>query len=439
MKLRLICATGLSMFCLGASALDLIQAFDLARLNDPVLRAAISDNEASLENLAIGKSAVLPKVSATYYKAYTDVRNNTSPTQTGNFNSQFSAIQLTQPLYSPEAMARWRQGEAQARLGEYKLAFNQQDLQVRVAQAYTDLLFAIDQFNFQQIERDAMLTQSRQAENLFKRGEASRTDVLEAQSAFEISDAKVGEAKDAVEVARRKLIDIIGQDIADIRQVARLGEPLQLLKLKFRKFEEWQEQALANNPELLALQQQVTVAEQEVAKNNAGHYPVVNLLGTASNQTSYTVNTLGQTIQQSLIGVQMNLPLYTGGETTARTSQALKLLDKTKSDYESARSRILTELRKQFDAVNTNAAKIDSLVKAKASSTVLIDAMQRSLQLGERTQADVMMAQRNLFSVRRDLAQTRYTYLLAYLKLAQQAGELNLDEFTTVASRFTPN
>ena len=424
-------------------ALDLMQSYELALRNDPTYRSASKDYEAGLENNTIGRSALLPKLAASYNQ------NKNQSTQWGaqytggpnvssnwSYPSNYSYLQLTQPIFSLEALARWRQGVAQSDLSQSKYLYNTQDLLIRVLQAYTDLLFSMDQLQFQTAERDAFFEQFKVAKSLQKNGEVSITDVLEAEASYQVADAKMIDAKDAIENAKRKLIGIIGEPIENLNQVHKLAGNYPFLTLSTNRFDDWKEKALVNNAELKAATNNTEVAKQEYRKNHAGHYPVVNLIGAMTTQQSNTVSSINQTTNQNYVGVQVNLPIYSGGEIVGRSYQAYANYEKAQADYDVTREKVITELRKQYDAVVSGKQKILALTAAQESATQLVRAMRKSVLAGERINVDVLIAEKGLFNTRRDLAQIKYNYLLAYLKLNQLGGTLDIDDFEKVAKYF---
>jgi protease secretion system outer membrane protein len=440
---------GLLLFCFGFAyiqpvySLDLRQSYDLALKNDPVYRSATKEYEAGLENSPIGRSALLPKIGASYSQS-TNRATQTGALFTGGpvtatnwtYPSNYSFVQLTQPIFSLEALARWRQGSAQADLSQSRFIFNTQDLLIRVLQSYTDLLFSLDQLQFQKAERDAFFEQWEATKRLNKGGEASTIDVLEAKSAYLVADAKLVDSKDMIEVARRKFISIVGESLDDPMQLKKLSSHFRHLHLSLSSFDEWQKNAISTNAELKVAANNVEIAKQEYRKNHAGHYPVVNMVGALTTQQSNTVTSINNTTNQSYLGVQVSLPIFSGGETNARSSQALANYEKAKADYEITKNKITTDLRKQYDLVISGTLKIQALTAAQDSVTELVKAMRKGVQAGERINVDVLLAEKSLFNTRRDLAQVKYAYLVAYLKLNQLSGNLQVTNFEKVASYF---
>jgi protease secretion system outer membrane protein len=427
----------------SAQAFNLMDAYQLALVNDPVFQSAVKEYEAGLQNNIIGRSAVLPKLAAAYNQAANwatqwgaAYSGGPQIANTYQFSSNYTYLQLTQPLFSLEAYARWRQGSAQADMSSAKFVYSNQELLIRVMQAYADLLFAMDQQQFLAAERDAFHEQWKAARNMARHGEAARIDALEAEASYHVSAAKVIEANDGIALAKQKLESAIGAPVGPLDKVARLPVNFRMMRLATPKFEDWKQEALQTNAELKTAEHSVEVANQEYRKNHAAHYPVVNLVGSVTSQQSNTPVSIAQTTNQNYVGVQVSLPIFSGGEIYGKSSQAYSNYEKSKADYDATKERVITEVRKQFDLVVTSQQKIEALSLAQGSATELVKAMRRSITFGEKTYIDVLIAEKGLYSTRKDLAQAKYNYLIAYLKLYQQAGTLSLDQFGQVATYF---
>jgi protease secretion system outer membrane protein len=202
-------------------------------------------------------------------------------------------------------------------------------------------------------------------------------------------------------------------------------------------FSAWKEMAIAGNAELKAMQNQINIANQEYQKLNAGHYPVLNAVAAMTTQSSNTVTSINQTTNQNYLGLQVSLPIYSGGETMSRSTQAYANYEKAKADYNVARDRVIGDLRKQYDLVRSGAIKIRALSAAKDYSTMLVDSMRKSASSGEKINLDVLLAQKGLFLANRDLAQSQYGYLVAYLRLHQLGGSLDMADFLKITHYFS--
>lgn len=426
-----------------ASAIDLYESYDMALANDPTFRAALKEYEAGLANETIGRSALMPKLNASYYGAQNRATQwgsaySGGPSQANNFQypSNYYGAFLNQPLFSLEALARWKQGSAQADAARTKFVLNSQDLLIRVLQAYLTTLNAQDQLEFQEAERNAFREQANVNKRLHQKGQASITDVLEAESAYQQSEAKLIEAQDALEYARRQLIDVTKATDVDVKKLSRLTDRFRILKLSPVTFDDWVHKALEANQELATMNSQVEVARQEYRKNQAGHYPTASLVVGATSQSSNTVVSIAQTTNQNYVGVQINVPIFNGGEVVGRSRQAFSSYEKSAADRDVTKDKVLTELRKQYDLVQSSARKIEALTKAVESSQMLTKSTKAGIKNGEKINLDALLADRTLYSSQRDLSLAKYNYLISYLKLHQVGGTVTVEDYNKIASFF---
>lgn len=427
----------------NANAFNLLQAYDYALANDPSFQAAIKEYESGLANETIGRAALYPKLNASYYAAQNQATQwgraySGGPQQalSWQYPSNYYGLFLNQPLFSLEAVARMKQGSAQADAARNKFINNSQLLLIRVLQAYVTVLYAQDQLDYLQAERDSYKQQALTNEKLHAKGFATITDVLEAKAAYQLSEAKVIEASNALLLARKELENITKANEADLKQLSPLNHRFRLVRLHPATYEDWVQKALEGNPDLASVSNQVEAARQEYKKNHAAHFPVVSIVGGLTSQQSNTVVSIQNTTNQSYIGVQVNVPIFQGGEIVGRSNQTFASYEKAVSERDVALNKITTEVKKQYDMVVTSTQKIDALTKAVESSELLVKATKASIKGGEKSNLDALVADRSLFLSKRDLAQAKYSYLVAYLQLLQLGGSLTVDEFNKVAGYF---
>lgn len=427
----------------SALALDLMSAYEYALNNDPTYRSASKENEAGQANRVIGRAQLMPRINYNYWTAANNLKQS-GPAYTGGPNQTYNkaypsdnqTAQLTQPIFDLGALARYRQGVAQGDFAEAKFAYQSQDLLVRTLQAYVDLLFAEDQLNYQTAERNAYHEQMKVNQRMFEKGEGTRTDLLESTASFSLAEAKVIEAQDNQENAKRKLEAMMGEPIKSVKEVKKLSGHFKIQPISPKAFEDWKELALGSNPELTAMSHQIEIARQTYQQNKAAHYPTVSGFVSWNQQKSYTVVTVSQESLQSMVGVSVNVPIFSGGETVGKTTQSRASYEKSQADYDATRDRIITELKKQFDAVNSSLQRVEALTRAVSSSSELTRAMRKSIQGGVRINLDALLADKAFATAQRDLAQAKYSYLLSVLKLKQQAGILTVEDLEKTATYF---
>ena len=444
-KSILTSALALSFLMPNAHALDLMGAYENALASDPTFRAAVKDAEAGRANLEIGRSGLLPQLSANYYSAINNAHltqplygSAGGPTVITNqaYPSNNSYFQITQAIFNLQAIAQFRQGTAQANLAQARLAYNTQDLLIRVLQAYTDVLNAQDQYGYATAQRDAFREQMQVNKKRFEKGEGTVTDSLETTASFEMAEAQVLEAKDLVQNNKRKLEAIVGMPLKSASEVKPIFRAFKVMPLNPKAFELWEETALASNPEILASQHNEEVSKQDMKKNVAANYPTVSAIATWGQQNSYYISTINQQATTYTAGLQATWAIFNGGQTTGLISQSRANYEKAQAQTDEARARVITELRKQYDAVVSGEKKIAALNRAVESASELTKAMRKSVRGGERINLDVLSADKGYATAQRDLAQAKYNYLLSYLRLKQQAGNLTSEDLEQVAKYF---
>lgn len=442
MKKRAL-AVALAGVCLmeagQASAVGLIEAYEAALQNDPTYQSAVHENEAGQQNRVLGRSNLLPNLSGSYSK-YQNRADITQPNFLGQettshpqYTSSSKNLTLRQPLFNLDGFARYKQGVAQTNYSDALFSARGQDLVIRLVSAYADAKYAEDQLALAQIQRDTFAEQRKVNERMFKSGEGTKTDMLETQAKYDLAEAQLIEAQDNMTTARNNLAAIIGSEVT---QLDPLSEDFRVKPMQPASFEEWKKIALEQNAEISVQRYAVEVAEQEVKKNRAGHAPRVDFVAALSKSSSETLTTLNQDSTNRTIGVQVNIPLYSGGSVSAATSQAVANFEKAKSDLEAKTRQVLVELRKQYNLVLSSASRVDALMKSVESARLLVTATQQSVKGGVRINLDVLNAQQQFYGAQRDLAQARYNYLISYLKLRFSAGTLNGEDLHTVAGYF---
>ncbi len=425
----------------NASALSLMQAYEAALVNDPNYQAARHENEAGQQNRGIGLASLLPTVSASYSASKNKLTDRTSGgapvfPDPLNYNSNSASVSMRQPIFNLDGVARYYQGAAQADSSDAVFSGRSRELIVRVVGAYADAQYAEDQLALALAQRDAYTEQMKVNQRMFELGEGTKTDMLETQAKAELAEAQVIEAKDSLATAHNTLSGIVGKEVTNLDA---LSSNFPILPMKPTTIDEWKTVAMASNAEIAAQRFNVEVARQEYNKNLAGHFPRLDMVASWGDAKSESVNTLGQSYNSRAVGLQLNIPIFSGGYTSAASNQAAANHAKAKSELDAKTSQVLIELRKQYGLVTSGAARIRALAKAVDSAKLLVIATEKSIQGGVRINLDLLNAQHQLYTTQRDLAQARYNYLLAYLRLRYTAGILTHDDLRVVAGYFVPS
>ncbi|WP_412548686.1 TolC family outer membrane protein [Pseudomonas sp. MWU13-2100] len=439
--LSMIVATLSLLVSTGSQAMGPFQVYEQALRNDPVFLGALKERDAGLENRAIGRAGLLPKISYNYNQGRNDSRA-TYLSERGNahedrhYTSSGSTLMLQQPLIDYEAYANYRKGVAQALFADETFRGKSQELLVRVLTYYTKALFAQDQIEIAQARKKAYEEQFQQNEHLFRQGEGTRTDILEAESRFELATAEEIEARNEQDAALRELGALIGVASVDVSELAPLAQAFQSFPLEPANFDTWHAMALENNPTLASQRQALEVARYEVERNRAGHLPKLNAYASVRKSESDSGNTYNQRYDTNTIGFEVNVPLFAGGGVSASVRQASANLEQAEYELDGKTRETLIELRRQFSACLSGVSKLRAYQKALSSAEALVVSTKQSILGGERVNLDALNAEQQLYSTRRDLAQARYDYLMAWTKLHYYAGTLRETDLARVDEAF---
>lgn len=430
-------------------SIGILDAYSLALDKDPTFMAALKEKEAGDESKNIGMASLLPKVALNYQnspKNWQTVKYPQSNIFTGEtietttsqqYRSYSGSVTLTQPLFDYEAYARYKAGVAQTLMSDERYRAKFMDLAVRVVTAYVEVAYAKDQIMLAEAQKVAYGNQLNQNRELMSAGEGTITDVSETQARYSLAEAQEIEARDALDSAKRDLEVIIGaplEQYGDL-QLLRPGK-FQVAPLIPSKFEEWQKIALENNPELAASRHGVDAAKYEVERNRAGFMPQVQLYASHSENDSSSDNTVNQKYRTDSIGVQVSMPIYSGGGVAASTRQAAARYGQAMYEMDAQVGTTLNDLRKQFNLCLSSRAKLAAYELAVESASKQVEATKKSVALGQRVNVDVLNAEQQMYSARRDLASAKYTYIKSWITLLSDSGTLDKNDINRMAQYF---
>ncbi|HHK2210645.1 TPA: HlyD family type I secretion periplasmic adaptor subunit [Pseudomonas aeruginosa] len=420
----------------SAQALGLLDAYQLAVRHDPTFQAALHERRAGSENRAIGRAGLLPSLRYDYNKA----RNDSTVSQGDarverDYRSYASTLSLEQPLFDYEAYARYRQGEAQALFADEQFRGRSQELAVRLFAAYSETLFAREQVVLAEAQRRALETQLAFNQRAFEEGEGTRTDLLETRARLSLTRAEEIAASDRAAAARRTLEAMLGQALED-RELAAPIERFPALRLQPATFEGWRQVALQRSAELGAQRYALEAAAYEVERNRAGHLPRLSLYASSSKTHSASESTYEQKYDTDSVGLRLSLPLFEGGRVSAATRQAGDKYAQAQAELDAQVASVINDLHSQFDLTASSLAKVRAYEMAVAAAREQVTATRRSVAGGERVNRDVLDAEQQFYGARRDLAEARYAYLNAWLRLRQLAGVLEDRDLAVLAAYF---
>ena len=401
------------------------EAYQAALHYDPKFQGARFERDAGLQALPMAKAGLLPSLSFTASRPRVHGsrefpnQQGTTTEQDLSYTAPQRSLNLRIPLFNPEGIMRYRQAETQATYSEVQLTSRALELVERLGQAYFRALLAQEELKLLQAQVDAVSEQRRLAQRRFQAGEGTRTEVAEADARLDLAQAQLLDAKDAIEISRRDLQAITGKKMDEIAPIKPDFLPP---TVEADSLQSWLSQAYQNSVLIQMRRLAFEAAQTEVSKSFSGHLPRVDIVGSISKSSNESLSTLNQTTLQKTVGIQLNLPLYSGGYVNALTEQSRSLLQKAQADLDAEIAATELSVHRGFLLALSGLGKVQAYKKAVDSSEVALDGVRRGLQAGYRTNVDVLDAQRQVFVAKRDLAQARYDYLTARLRLFSAAG-----------------
>ena len=423
-------AVGLLLGSSLTQAQSLTELYQAASTYDAVYQAAKSQYEANLARADQAKAGLLPTANLSANISRTDFENN-NPKTDRQFGAQGATLSANQPLYRPANKAAAAQGELQATQAKSTLLAAEQDLIVRVTQAYFDVLASQDSLAFVKAQKAAVAEQLAAAKRNFEVGTSTITDSREAQARFDLVIAQEIAADNDLRVKRIALDQLVGKTGTAPKSLAL---PAKLPDLLPSDVNVWVAQSEDQHPSIKAAALAVDVAKLEIEKAQAGHKPTLDATASYSinHNSGSSAGIANNRTNNATIGLAFNLPLFAGYATQNRIKETLQLEDKARNDLAAAKRSIAQATRTAYFGVLSGLGQVKALEAAEASSQSALDANKLGYQVGVRINIDVLNSQSQLFQTKRDLAKARYDVLVGGLKLRQANGTLKTDDLNTV-------
>jgi len=424
-----------------AAAEDLIQVYRDALAYDAVFSAARRSLEAGKEKGSQGLALLLPTLglSANATRARTEVefRDSTTPGFTRSPEQFGYTLTFTQPLYRRQNWLQYEQGDVQVKQAESTYAQAQQDLIVRVAQAYFDVLTSNDTLALVRAQKEAIAEQLAQARRNFEVGTATITDTHEAQARFDLSVSQEIAAQNDLEAKRRVLQLQTGKEYAALKP---LRADVKLPPPNPNDMESWADLAGKQGYPVQIGEASVELAALEAKRNRAAHLPTLDFFAThgQTGASATSESSVGRDTTQTVIGLQLAMPLYQGGGLSSRDRESAALSLKAKDDLENARRTQILTARQIYLSVLNGIVQVTALEQALVSSQSALDSNKLGYEVGVRINIDVLNAQQQLFQTRRDLSLARYNTLTNHLRLKAAAATLREEDLEVVNRALGP-
>ena len=426
---------------------DLVAIYTLAERQDPQFQQVEASRRAILEAKPQARAQLmLPSVtiSANVAQNYQGISTPTGfqtpigddaafpsavPSEfTTGFISGDYTLSITQPVYHHDRTLQYRQANMRIQQANAEFGAARQDLIVRVAERYFDVLAAMDTLEFAGAEKQALFQQLDQAKQRFEVGLVAITDVQEAQAGYDRAVADWIQAENLLENAREALRELTNEYH---QTLLKLGEEIPLIAPVPPDIDRWIAKSLEQNLRLAAAFQATDVARQEIARQSAGHRPTLDLIASHGFSTN-SARFQDTDIDSSAIGLQFNLPIYQGGQVNSRTREAQHRHEEALARLEQERRAAHRQAHDAYLGVITGISRVKALRQAVISNQTSSEATQAGFEVGTRTGVDVVNAQREVFRAKRDYAQSRYDYILDTLRLKRAAGMLIPTDLTSI-------
>lgn len=426
-----------AVFASTAQAQSLLSLFETARSYDATYKAAQSQYTANLAKGDQAKALLLPSIGLGATVNKTDVEL-LAAAQTITAQSKSATLSASQPLYRPANFATYQQGQRQLELAGVQLKAAEQDLMVRLSQAYFDVLISRESLDFVKAQKVAVAEQLAAAKRNFEVGTSTITDTREAQARYDLVVAQEIAADNDLRIKRLALNQLVGLNNIEPKPLstqAKLSAP------DAQSLDQWVQKSSEFNPSVIQSRAALDIAKLETSKAEAGHKPTLDLVagytptryknGRGLNSSQLDSNT-------NSVSLSFNMPLFAGFATQNRIKETVALEDKARSDLEAAERAVAQATRTAFFGLLSGIGQVNALQAAEASSQSALDANKLGYQVGVRINIDVLNSQSQLFQTKRDLAKARYDVLLGQLKLNQAAGTLTEADLASINALLNP-
>jgi outer membrane protein len=436
LNLSLVLATLLGTAS-GAQAQNLLQMYEAAKNHDAAYASARAQAQATAAKAAQAKAALLPQIgmSVSSTKKHADVIDGTSPDYTENI----SGISATMPLFSLSSISDFRKGRPSFAVAEAQQKAAEQDLIVRAAQAYFDVLTSAQALNSVQAQKVAVSEQLAAAKRNFEVGTKTIVDTHQAQAQYDLVLAQELVAQNDLRTKKLALDQLVGSSNMQpeaLKGNAALRAPMPA------DVEQWVATALENNAQLRMSRLSYEIARLETQKQNAGHLPTLDLTAKYGENrftgTSAQLSSATKDNDARSVGVTLTIPLFAGFAVQNKVKEAVALEEKARSDMEAAQRAVEQGTRSTYFGLLSGLSQVKALEAAQASAQSVVDATKLGYQVGVNTNVDVLNSQTQLYQTQRDLAKARYDVLVGQLKLRQAAGTLQAEDLQAINQLLAP-
>lgn len=406
------------------NVVDLARAWQLVQENDATFQAAVSAREAAETQRAQGRSALLPKVRAGYSRSQIK-GTRTQPNIFGrrvqselSYDSQNAYIQLEQPLLDYSRFAQYKYSVSLADLGHFEFEVARTEAARRLAETYFGVLVAHERLRLLQALADSLKALAEAQEALYGQNEATRIDAQQTRARLDIAQADAIQAEDELAVARRELESLLGMRpvaLASISEALKLQRPLQTLS-------DYLQSARVSNPEIRTARQNVEVAGADVQRATSQFLPSAYLVGNWVKADSEDLSVLSQRTDTFSIGINVSIPIFTGGYSTANHARARLERNVSQQELHGVLEKVDADVMRAYTGLVTGADRVEALRQSERSAQLNVEATTKGYEYGTVSNLDVLKAEDALFQARNELFVAKGDFLLSQVELALATG-----------------
>ena len=416
-------------------AADLIEVYNIAVKNDPKLLASEVKHKAIMQEYPIARSYLLPnlKFSAKSQRTRESIDGAVygRSTSTTQFTTDEYSINLKQPLYRRDLFSLLEKSEYQIAKSLAERDSARQDLIIRVAEAYFDILDSLDNINYVKSEKAAIKSQLNESKKRLEVGLIAITDYAEAQASYDLSETQYIEAKNLSDISKESLYVLTGKQF---KKFSSLDKNIKAKDPDPNNIKAWEDFAIKQNLDLVAYKRAQDIATTNIKYERSKHFPTLDIYGTVKETDKGGGSSGAFESNNDYIGIELNIPIFIGGNTYFNSKKASYLEEQARYDVLQKKREVIRDARKAFLNLKSSISKVNASKKALESNELSVEYNQAGFEVGTRSTTDVLLALKDLYKAKKNFSKSKYEYLLSKLRLKQSIGTLSIDDIKVVNS-----
>lgn len=416
-------------------SVDLVEVYNIAVKNDPKLLASEVKHKAIMQEYPIARSYLLPnlKFSAKSQRTRESIDGSVygRSSSTTQFTTDEYSINLKQPLYRRDLFSLLEKSEYQIAKSLAERDSARQDLIIRVAEAYFDILDSLDNINYVKSEKAAIKSQLNESKKRLEVGLIAITDYAEAQASYDLSETQYIEAKNSSDISKESLYVLTGKQF---KKFSSLDKNIKAKDPDPNNIKAWEDFAIKQNLDLVAYKRAQDIATTNIKYERSKHFPTLDIYGTVKETDKGGGSSGAFESNNDYIGIELNIPIFIGGNTYFNSKKASYLEEQARYDVLQKKREVIRDARKAFLNLKSSISKVNASKKALESNELSVEYNQAGFEVGTRSTTDVLLALKDLYKAKKNFSKSKYEYLLSKLRLKQSIGTLSIDDIKVVNS-----